>query len=591
MSTTPVEDLVPDDVIPHRNLPPLRYRDLPEAPVWTKLVGPSVILAGLALGSGEFIFWPYITYRSGFVFFWACMLGVITQYFINLEIERWTLATGESAITGFCRLSKLWAPVMLCLNILPWIWPGWATGAGKLLSWLLFGAEAKALVVAAPLLFGGVPELPETVRDQAVVASNESTGQNELHWTGAISPEQEAALRGVSDEESWSKGIDAIVVKARKTGGTELVTKYVNWIAIGTLLLIGVVLTSSPVVYNTVERLQFWLVMLIVASACILGILFIKPYAIWAMLRGIGNLGEMPGPESGLETMALLGALAFAGAGGTMNLGQSNFIKDKGYGMGKYIGRITSPITGNEEAIADVGYHFRHTPENMTRWRAWWRAANMEHFFSFFLTCVACLVLLSLLAYSLFYNEAGQLRPEAANFGEDMNFIWGEANLIQAGFSSPLVGQVFRTVFFVMGMALLLTTELGVLDATVRISTDIIKVNFLRDNANWSQSRLYFLLLWAEIAIGTGILLAGEYYPQFRQPMFLLKTSAAMNGGVMFIYSVILLYLNNKILSRSLSMSPLRFVAMVWACGFFGYFTLLAVKYEVVPWIVSTPVD
>ena len=63
MAQADMEELVPDDVIPHKTLPPLRYRDLPEAPPWTQLVGPSVILAGLALGSGEFVFWPYITYR------------------------------------------------------------------------------------------------------------------------------------------------------------------------------------------------------------------------------------------------------------------------------------------------------------------------------------------------------------------------------------------------------------------------------------------------------------------------------------------------------------------------------------------------
>jgi hypothetical protein len=123
-----------------------------------------------------------------------------------------------------------------------------------------------------------------------------------------------------------------------------------------------------------------------------------------AMLEGAVSIGKMPDPSSGLGTMALLGALAFAGAGGTMNLGQSNFIKDKGYGMGKYIGRITSPITGQEEAVSEVGYHFKHTPENQERWKQWWRAANIEHFFSFFLTCLACLVLLSLISYSLFYE-------------------------------------------------------------------------------------------------------------------------------------------------------------------------------------------
>lgn len=591
MVTEPQSDLVPDEVIPHSNLPPLRWRDLPEAPPWRQLVGPSVILAGLALGSGEFVFWPYITYRSGFLFFWACLLGVITQYFLNLEIERWTLATGESAITGFCRLSRVWGPIMLLLNILPWIWPGWATGAGKLLSWLVFGPKLQAATLTIPLLFtadpgGPVLQLPAALAPQATLAPRE-TGGVELRWTGPLSEPQAELLRQVSDQTEWQSAIARLEQHQRKTGGNTLETPWFNWISIATLWVIGLVLTSSPVVYNTVERLQSWLVLLIVASAVVLGILLIKPYAIGALLAGLPKLGSVPGPESGLEQMALLGALAFAGAGGTMNLGQSNFIKDKGYGMGRYIGRITSPITGNEEAIADVGYHFPPTPENRRRWSDWWRAANREHFFSFFLTCVACLVLLTLLAYSLFYTPEGTLRPEAQGFGEDLNFIWGEARLIEASFSAPLVGRLFRTLFLLMGVALLLTTELGVLDATVRISTDILKVNYLRDNPRWSQSRLYFVLLWSEILAGTAILLAGEYYPGFRQPLFLLKTSAAMNGGVMFIYTVILLYLNAKILPRSIAIGPGRFVAMIWGAGFFGYFTLLALKEEVLPWIWS----
>jgi hypothetical protein len=42
--------------------------------------------------------------------------------------------------------------------------------------------------------------------------------------------------------------------------------------------------------------------------------------------------------------------------------------------------------------------------------------------------------------------------------------------------------------------------------------------------------------------------------------------------------------MNNKILSRSLSMTPLRFVALVWSCAFFGYFSLQALRLEVLPW-------
>lgn len=504
------DDLVPDAVIPHKTLPPLRYRDLPESIPWTKMVGPSIILAGLSLGSGEFVIWPHIVYKTGFIFFWACMLGVVTQYFLNMEIERWTLVTGESAITGFCRLSRQWAWIMLLLNILPWAWPGWATGAGTMLSWMIFG------------------------------------------------PVEEAAADG------------SVVYAAR----------YVPWFGIAGLFLVGIVLTAGPVVYNTVEKIQTFLVTLILVIVVAIAALVVRGDAVVAMLEGSVSFGSMPDLEaSGLTLMGLLGALAFAGAGGTTNLGQSNFIKDKGYGMGQYIGRITSPITGQEEATAEVGYHFKHTPENMDRWRRWWKAANIEHFFSFFLTCLACLCLMSLISYSLFYDGSGQLKPGMEKFGGGMNFIWGQANVLE-GLS---MGPLLKLGFLVMGVAILLTTELGVLDTVARISADIVKVNYLRGNDNWSLSRLYFWFLWGEILLGTGILMV----PDLDQPLFLLKTSAAMNGGVMFIYSLLLLYMNNKILSRSLSMSPVRFVAIVWACAFFGYFSIQAAKIEVFPYVLD----
>ena len=51
-----------------------------------------------------------------------------------------------------------------------------------------------------------------------------------------------------------------------------------------------------------------------------------------------------------IELAILVGALAAAGAGGANNLVQSNWIRDKGFGMGSYVPRIVSPITGHEEA-------------------------------------------------------------------------------------------------------------------------------------------------------------------------------------------------------------------------------------------------
>tara|TARA_R110002095_G_scaffold216568_1_gene214614 strand:- start:172 stop:1923 length:1752 start_codon:yes stop_codon:yes gene_type:complete len=569
------EELVPDEVIPHQSLPPLKYRDLPPAISWRKMIGPSIMLAGLSLGSGEFVLWPYITYKTGFVFFWACVLGVMTQFFMNMEIERWTLVTGESAITGFCRLNKHWAWIMLLLNIIPWAWPGWATGAGTMLSWTFFGPEtiASVQVEPAPSQFS-LEGLPDKV---AYSVESET-----LKWRGPMNESERDALSSTFIRNQSQDQSHVLFDKINQGYDLQYEAKYSSFLGIAGLLLVGIVLTTGPVVYNTVEKIQIFLVGMIFLIAVILGIYLIEPYAITSMLKGAVNIGKMPDDSSGLSTMALLGALAFAGAGGTMNLGQSNFIKDKGYGMGKYIGRITSPITGQEEAVSEAGYHFKHTPENQKRWQQWWRAANIEHFFSFFLTCLACLMLLSLISYSLFYDANGQLIDGVAQFGSGLNFIWGQATLLEGR-----LGGSFKLLFLLMGAAILLTTELGVLDATARISADILKVNYLRDNAHWSLSKLYYVFLWSEILLGSAILLYGSIDPQFKQPLFLIETSAAMNGGVMFLYSLILLYMNSKILSRSISTGPLRFVVMVWAAAFFGYFSLQAFQVQIVPYFRS----
>src|SRR6186997_128971 len=91
-------------------------RDLPPVPTnkWS-IIGPGIVAAGVGLSSGEFILWPYIASQVGLVFLWAAVVGVVTQFFLNMEIERYTLATGETAITGFNRLWPHWGLVIAVL--------------------------------------------------------------------------------------------------------------------------------------------------------------------------------------------------------------------------------------------------------------------------------------------------------------------------------------------------------------------------------------------------------------------------------------------------------------------------------------------
>ena len=55
-----------------------------------------------------------------------------------------------------------------------------------------------------------------------------------------------------------------------------------------------------------------------------------------------------------MSVALIFGAIAFAGSGGGQNLCQSNWIRDKGFGMGQYVPRLVSPVTGAVEAAPDA---------------------------------------------------------------------------------------------------------------------------------------------------------------------------------------------------------------------------------------------
>jgi hypothetical protein len=113
-----------------RYLPRPEVRDLPAEPrrYWP-LIGPGIIAAGVGLASGEFILFPYIASQVGLVFVWAAFVGLLTQFVLNMEIERYTLATGETALTGFSRYWRHWGLVFAVLTYFANLWPGWATSS------------------------------------------------------------------------------------------------------------------------------------------------------------------------------------------------------------------------------------------------------------------------------------------------------------------------------------------------------------------------------------------------------------------------------------------------------------------------------
>lgn len=139
--TTPlvVETVAPESRSPEARsgLDPWRIDELPPAPTprglgWFSAIGPGVIALGVSIGSGEFLLGPAAFVKYGLSLLWIVGVAALLQTLLNVEVMRYTLATGEPVFTGFMRTrphSTFWAWFYSILFFLQMGWPGWAGAA------------------------------------------------------------------------------------------------------------------------------------------------------------------------------------------------------------------------------------------------------------------------------------------------------------------------------------------------------------------------------------------------------------------------------------------------------------------------------
>jgi hypothetical protein len=458
----------------------LEREDLPEPLPLRRVLGPSLLLVAVAIGSSEFVLWPFVSSRAGLGLIWIAVIGLTTQFFVNMEIERYTLATGETVIAGFTRIWAHWAWIFVGLIAVSWVWPGWVAGASTV----------------AGFVFGWQPDTLATVSVLGLVA-------------------------------------------------------------------IGIALSISPVVYGVVERIQWVLVGWVIAFG-VAAALLVTDLDTWGTIAADFSLQLHPD----LSPPLILGLAVFAGAGGTLNLALSNWVRDKGMGMGAHLMPIESPLTGHPSKAAPIGQPFRDTEENLRRWRGWWKVANQEHLLLFFLLGLIIIATLSALSTATVFG---------LDIGQGLDFIRAEGQAL-----GERVGPWFRNLFWVSGAVILFSTNLGILDHMGRLIADILKVTWLADRDAWSESRLYVTVVWGEIVTGSVILLFA-----LDAPLVLMVIAAALGGVVMLVYSSLLIRLNRTALPEAIRLKGLRLWAMIWSVIVFGGFSFFVVWTGVVPTVIG----
>lgn len=305
-----------------------------------------------------------------------------------------------------------------------------------------------------------------------------------------------------------------------------------KWFAILLLFLTGVLLTAGKTLYKTMENLQRSIVLLGIPFFLIL-IFFFTGFDDWqAAARGLTGQGNgwwfFP---PGVALTAFLGAFAYSGAGGNLNLAQSYYIKEKGFGMGKGTPKISSLVQGGTQAMKLEGQLFSNLAENRERWKQWWRLVTTEHFLVFWVLGFITIVMLSVLAHALVFGQAQ---------AEGIQFLYQESGALTQR-AGPIVGTIFLLVAAVM----LFSTQLGVLESSSRIISENALLLFYHPGKRFNLSLAFYLALWGQLALGTVVLLAG-----FQEPRFLITLSAVLNAAAMMIAFPLVYFLNRRHLPR-----------------------------------------
>lgn len=322
-----------------------------------------------------------------------------------------------------------------------------------------------------------------------------------------------------------------------------------------------VALTAAILLFGgTIERMLEWtswfMLIFIFSFLLVVNILFV-PASHWlSTLRGFFEVRFATGELD----WALLGAMAgTAASGGIGNLTITNWVRDKGFGMGATVGAIESAVGGRHTQLSPLGKIFPITAENQRRWREWWRYVHADQVWVWAIFCFL----------GLYFNV--NLATSVIPHGTDMQGL--ATGAYQAEYMAQHLWTGFWYLTLLNGFWILYSTHLGNTDLLIRTITDLTWTGSagIRTRTRGQASRVYYTLLtvfslWAVLVI-----------TQQARPFALFKLMANIAGLVLAIAGVQILIVNRTFLPRELRPPRWREVAVGLCTVFYGFFFIRAV--------------
>jgi Mn2+/Fe2+ NRAMP family transporter len=531
-------------------MPPWTDGELPEPPKAKGgilgLLGPGLMMAGAAIGGGEWLMGPAVTAQYGGMIMWLAAISILTQLAYNVEVSRYALYCGESIFVGYMRLlpgPRFWTGVYIFVDFFG-LWPYLAANAAVPLAAAILGHLPGAL----PTTYMPVDQV--AMRTGVEVAVVEQINAN---------PQQ------------FGPGPGQTPLPAPIAAQVQRELTLRNWLAYAIFVGCFVPLIFGGKIYTILERIMVVKVILVLGYLLFLGIFYVSAGTWGEIFGGFVFLGKgadgswgfglLPtGPGDPPIDWALLGAFAaIAGQGGMNNSQFSSYCRDRGWGMGRHVGAIGSIVGGRSVKLAHTGKVFQVNDDSMRRWKGWLRVIYRDQWAIWFVGCILGVAIPALI--SLEYLRDDYLAGKTFS-GDQVAAKTAEALTNATGH------QAFWFLTLLCGFLVLAPNQITAADGLIRRWTELLwtgnrKIHKLETN---KVRYVYFALLAVYLTWGLTILVwTGD------KPLTIVKASGVIMNFALGFTALHTLAVNHTLLPKPLRPGWIGKIGVTaCACFFLG---------------------
>jgi hypothetical protein len=320
--------------------------------------------------------------------------------------------------------------------------------------------------------------------------------------------------------------------------------------AIALLVLVFLLTLFAKRIHRSLE-LANWVMVGTILVGLILIDLFIVPFDLW--WEGIRGFFTPAAPPEGITATQLGGLAGFTALASGLNWYVMGHYRDKGYGMGYRTGYLGGLRADQKRALRDNGTTFTDDAANAARWKRWYRLLLADQWGVFFVGAM-----LGMLLPTILMAHAVELSGEQPTTATVPTFV---ASALGAEY-----GQGLFYIVLLIGVLVLFSTQLGIFEAMVRVTTDASHANSprLRRLIEGDPRRFYFPFMFI-------LLVAISIILHLALPVNLVQWSANMSNLGALIFPFLLIYLNSK-LPRTARPKWWHTVLLLVNVVFFGFF-------------------